>query len=431
MPADRSCGRSTRFAQVTETLERTGASQVMRRLVMPVYLPIAAGTFGLAMLVPVLPLYLTDSGLSLRLASVVLAAIGAGATIGGLPAGAAIARFGERRVMFAALVMTGLTSALLGVTEAAFVLIGLRLGTGAANVALRLSRQSYVTRRVGDRIRGRAMANIGGAFRMSLFVGPLIGGLLTDVFGFTTTFVVAGFTSALGIVPPLAAKHTLPLREGATPRSAHGQAGIRSTIRTHWRLLALVGVVPLLTMTVRDGRNVVVPLIGDDLGLSPTAVGALVTVGTTADLLLFPVAGHVMDRFGRLAAIVPSFTLIAVGLAVLGFAESTSTAVAGGAVIGLGNGLSSGSLLTLGSDLAPAEQPGPFLAAFGVLQDVGKVAGPLAVGLVGSMADLGAAALTLAAIMVVTIVWLVVVVGETSSVRAGHLPSRVRASPGS
>ena len=35
-----------------------------------------------------------------------------------------------------------------------------------------------------------------------------------------------------------------------------------------------------------------VPLIGDELGLGPTAVGALVTVGTAADLLLFPVAGY-------------------------------------------------------------------------------------------------------------------------------------------
>ena len=48
------------------------ASTVLRRLVMPVYLPVIAGTLGLALLVPVLPLYLTDSGLSLRAASVVV-----------------------------------------------------------------------------------------------------------------------------------------------------------------------------------------------------------------------------------------------------------------------------------------------------------------------------------------------------------------------
>ena len=157
-------------------------------------------------------------------------------------------------------------------------------------------------------------------------------------------------------------------------------------------------------------------------GLSPTAVGALVTVGTTADLVLFPIAGFVMDRFGRLAAIVPSFSLIAIGLTILGVAASTETAVVGGAVIGLGNGLSSGCLLTLGSDLAPADQPGPFLAAFAVLQDIGKVLGPLVVGFVGSTADLGAAALALAGMMVFTIVWLVVAVGETAHARpSGHV----------
>ena len=75
------------------------ASRVLRQLVMPVYLPVIAGTLGLALLVPVLPLYLTDSGLSLRAASVVLAAVGIGAFLGGLPAGLLVARVGSRRVL--------------------------------------------------------------------------------------------------------------------------------------------------------------------------------------------------------------------------------------------------------------------------------------------------------------------------------------------
>ena len=85
-------------------------------------------------------------------------------------------------------------------------------------------------------------------------------------------------------------------------------------IRAHWRLLAVAGVVPMLVMTAREGRYVVLPLIGDDLGLGATAVGAIVTVGTAADLLLFPVAGWTMDRYGRLAAMLPSFGLIALGV---------------------------------------------------------------------------------------------------------------------
>lgn len=425
-----SCPNPARQANAAEahrasgTVERVGseerAGQVLRRLVAPVYLPIVAGTFGLALLVPVLPLYLKEIGLSLRMASIVLAGVGLGASLGGLPAGALIARLGERRVMFGAIAMIAVTSAMLGLTEASIALVALRLGTGAANISLRLSRQTYITRRIAHGVRGRAMSTIGGSFRMSLFIGPLLGGFLADTLGFEATFAIAGAVTALGVIPPLlqpAAERDDILESAArsATSSSSDPVGLFAAIRVHRRVLALAALVPMLTMAVREGRYVVVPLIGDDLGLSPTAVGALVTVGTSADLLLFPVAGFIMDRFGRLAAMVPSFSLIALGLVVLGFADTTAVAVAAGAIMGVGNGLSSGALLTLGSDLAPADSPGPFLAAIAVIQDVGKIIGPITVGFVGSAASLGTAAFVLAGMMVFVVVWLVVVLGETST----------------
>ena len=181
----------------------------------------------------------------------------------------------------------------------------------------------------------------------------------------------------------------------------------------------------MLTMAVREGRYVVVPLIGDELGLSVAEVGALVAIGTLADLVLFPVAGFVMDRFGRLAAMMPSFSLIAIGLIVLGWAESTTAAIVAGVIMGVGNGLSSGSMLTLGSDLAPRDEPAPFLAAIAVIQDVGKIIGPLVVGFVGASAGLGASAAVLAVLMATVIIWLLTVVGETSAAHVGTVRSSV------
>ena len=98
------------------------ARGVLRRLVLPVYLPVIAGTLGMAILVPVLPLYLTESGLSLQLASVVLAAVGLGAFLGGLPAGALIARVGSQKVMYGGLAILAVSTALLGVTTVAIAL---------------------------------------------------------------------------------------------------------------------------------------------------------------------------------------------------------------------------------------------------------------------------------------------------------------------
>ena len=398
---------------------------MLRRLAVPVYLPVVAGTLGLALLIPVLPLYLTRSGIALGTAAVVLAAAGAGAMLGGLPAGAMITRFGERAALIAALIGVSVTTALLGVSDAALVLVGLRLGTGASNIGLRLSRQTYITRRIDAAARGRSMAMIGGSFRVSLFVGPLVGGVLAETIGFTWTFVVAGALSAVGLIPALAPDTLAPTTAAADTTPANDRPGLFTAIHRHRRLLSVAGVVPMLTMAVREGRYVVVPLIGVELGLSVAEIGALVAVGTFADLALFPVAGFVMDRFGRLAAMIPSFSLIALGLVVLALAESTTAAIGAGVIMGVGNGLSSGSMLTLGSDLAPRGDPAPFLSAIAVIQDVGKIIGPLVVGFVGAAFGLSASAVVLAALMLTVIVWLLTVVGETSAAHAGTERSSV------
>jgi len=386
---------------------------VLRRLALPVYLPITASTLGVGVLVPVLPLYLTESGLSIAFTSLILAAVGVGAFIGGLPAGAVIARVGSQRILDWSLAVLALSTMLLGATTFALALVVLRMAAGAANVSIRLSRQTYITRRVARQVRGRSMALIGGAFRLSMFVGPLLGGVLADTIGFAWTFLVAGLLSGAGLVPALLSRRDpLPALDGRE-RPAR-PAPLLASLRRHLRLLLTAGVVPLLVMTAREGRYVVLPLIGDDLGLSAAGVGAVVAIGTAADLLLFPVAGWIMDRWGRLAAMIPAFGLIAVGLLLLGVADSTSAVIVAGVVMGVGNGLSAGTMLTLGSDLAPADATSQFLAGIAVMQDIGRITGPLVVGLVGAWLGLGAASIALACVLGLAVLWLLAVIGETS-----------------
>lgn len=387
--------------------------RTLRHLVIPTYLPILLGSFGAAMLVPVLPLYLDDQGLSLGTSSIVLAGVGIGASLGGLPAGSAIARYGERATLVAAFVLIVASTAPIGLTNAVALLVVLRILFGVANVAVRLSRQTYVTRRVEASQRGRALSLVGGSYRIALLIGPFVGGVLVDWIGYRATFVVAALTAAVGLVPALLSEHG-PLQLLPEAEAAPARASLLAGLRKHWPKLLIGGWVPTLVMLVREGRYVVLPLIADDLGLSATEVGAIITVSTAADLALFPAAGWIMDTFGRLRAMVPAFGLIAIGLVALGVADSTWQVVAAGAVIGVGNGLSSGAMLTLGSDLAPADSPGPFLAGMAVMQDGGRILGPLLVGFVGETMGLGAASIALAIVMVLAVLWLTTMIGESS-----------------
>lgn len=396
-------------------------AETLRRLVIPVYLPMILGTIGSGMLVPVLPLYLTDSGLSLGSASVVLAGVGIGSSLGSIPAGSALARYGERVTMMLALGGSALAVAPLGFMDGVTILVVLRVVFGVCFSALRLSRQTYVTRRVPVDQRGRALSFIGGAFRAALVIGPALGGLLVDIIDYRATFLVASLFGLVGLLPATASE-TGSLTLLPDVQTAARQLGMVAGLRAHWRRLLLGGPVPLLIMAVREGRFIVLPLIADDLGMSATQVGGLVTISTGADLLLFPVAGYLMDRFGRLSAMLPAFALVGLGLVVLSMAGSGGSVVVAGAIMGIGNGLSSGAMLTLGSDLAPADAAGSFLAGMSLMQGSGRIVGALLVGFVGDALGLGAAAIALVIVLGIAVVWLVGVIGDSSQ------PHRIRAA---
>ena len=84
------------------------------RLILPLYLPALFVMTGTGMLIPILPLYLRETGLSYTVVSTVLAALGVGALLAQLPVGALVSRVGERTIMVGAHVMIGIAVALLG-----------------------------------------------------------------------------------------------------------------------------------------------------------------------------------------------------------------------------------------------------------------------------------------------------------------------------
>jgi MFS family permease len=356
------------------------------------------------MAAPVLPLYLTDAGINVA----VLGWFGVGAIVASIPGGRAIAKLGESPVLLGSLALISLCLAAIGFTQALLPIALLQLGAGSGAVIGRLAIQTFVTRSVDPLIRARAMSFVGGTRRVGFFVGPPIGGLLADAYGFRTAIICAGAVTSMGFVPALSATRMNP-----STRPARSQSSLTQAFGRHWKLLLISATGPLFVMAARTGRDVLVPLFGDDVGLSPTQVGFLFAVGTGSDLILFPIAGYVMDRFGRLFAIVPAFGLLALGLFAIGLATSVTDVVVATMIMGLGNGLSAGTMLTLGSDLAPIDDTSDFLAGFAAIQGFGQVSGPVIVGIAAERVGLNFAAFVLCAVMVTGITWLVFVVGET------------------
>lgn len=388
-------------------------SATLRSLVLGIYAPWAAIALGLGILLVALPLYLLEVGLSFTATSVVLAAAGFGAFAGALPSGGAVARFGERTTIAISLALAAVAIGLTTTSSDPIALTGLQLAVGAAATAMRLGSLTTITRTVPTLARGRANSLMGGIRRFGSFVGPLVGGFLVDQIGFTPTFAIAAAVTAGGLIP-LAIASSRAVASEVVPEKH--PVGLLRALRHHRRLLLTAASGPFLIMTARRGRSVLLPLIAAALDVTPTAVGVIVAIGMGADLLLFPVAGWIMDRFGRLRAIGPAFTVMAIGLFALGTVDTTTGVVIAGALIGVGNGLSAGTMLTLASDLAPRESPSQFIAGFSAIQDGGQMVGPLLVGVIADAFGLGTSSIILGVLLLIGVGLIITTVGETIGV---------------
>ncbi len=403
------------------------ASAVLKSLVMPIYLPALAVQTGTAMLLPILPLYLRSIDLSYSRIAWILAAAGLGAMAAQLPFGQILGRRSERVVMLGSVAVMAASTAVIGWIEISAVLLLTRLLWGAGSTGWLLSRQTLMTRATTSSVRGRAMSLFGGTTRLGFFVGPVIGGFAVEIVGYAAAFVIAAAITALGLLPLLTSGQTigsadrsdLPIGGAGLPPTGDAVAGARpptlvETVTEHRRMLIPMGTAQVLVIAARQGRQIVIPLIGEGLGLDPGDIGLLVGIGTFTDFLLFPIAGYVMDRFGRLAAVVPAFSLVGIGLCWLATVDSYAGVAGAAALIGVGNSFGSGTMLTLSSDIAPDHATSQFLGTLGAIRDLGKIVGPIVVGVLADLFGLGVASAVLGVGAFVAVGIFVFGVGETS-----------------
>lgn len=350
---------------------------------------------GLGAVLPVIALTASDLGASLAGASVLVALLGIGQVIGDVPAGALAARVGDRRAMLVATVLAVLTLGACALAPNLATFGAAVLVTGASSSVFHLARQSYLTEVTPVVNRARALSTLGGVSRIGAFLGPFLGAAVLHWTGLRGVFWLAAVTTVLaGIVVAL-----VPDVEGnrRPPPRATVRVSTLTVLRQHRHVLLTLGTAVVLVGAVRASRQVVLPLWTEHVGLSATTTSLIFGLAGAVDMLLFYPAGHVMDRRGRLWVAVPSMVVLGGAIALLPLTHTVAGICAVAMVMGLGNGIGSGILMTLGADVAPPETRSQFLGIWRLLQDSGAAAGPLVVSAGAALGSLAAGIATMGA----------------------------------
>jgi MFS family permease len=360
------------------------------------------------LMVPVLPLFVLSFGVSYGVVGLVLAADGVGTLLCDVPAGALLRRLGHKRVM-----LLGLTCITVGVlaliwAQSLIEVIACRLVTGAGMALWTISRLTYIADAVDTAHRGRALAVLGGISRIGGFLGPALGGFIAALYDLRAPFLVYACLGGVGLLATAwGMKGGKVDGPSGAPSGGHG-ALLGSVLKSHYRVLLTAGSGQLFASMIRSTRRIVVPLYGAEvLGLDVEAVGLVLSIASAVDMSLFYPAGFIMDRFGRKFNTVPAFAIQGIGMALIPLMGSFAGLLAATIVVAIGNGLSSGSMMTLGTDLAPEEARGEFLGFWRLIGDSGHAASPL---IVGNLADLfglglGAVAAGGMGVMAAAVLW--------------------------
>lgn len=352
------------------------ATYDLRRLALPAFGP--SLMFGLCegAILPVLALSARALGASSAEAGLVVALVGLGSLLANLPAAQLTTRFGERRAMVGASAFTLLALVLCIVARSVW-LFGLAvLMVGLARAVFLLARQTFLVEVAPVHLRARAMSTLGGVHRIGMFIGPFLGAAFIHAFGLAGAYwaalLVMLATGALSLLVP-----DLKSRVPTVGEPAPQPVAALALLCEHARVFFTLGLACALLAAIRACRQVVIPLWADHIGLDAATTSLIYGLMGAVDMLLFYPAGKVMDLRGRLVVTLPSMLIMGASLMLIPLASGFASLLAVSMMLGVGNGIGSGIILTTAADASPEAGRTQFLGTWRVITDLGGGGGPL------------------------------------------------------
>jgi DHA1 family multidrug resistance protein-like MFS transporter len=371
-------------------LTRIGIGMTLqRRVLLWMCVLVAVNQFGFGAMVPSVPLYAQSFGVPASAIGLAIAAYGLARFMSALPAGKLSDILGRRQ----SLAIGGLISAIgnlwcaWATSYPEFIIARFVAGFGAGLV---LTTGNIVLADISTpEVRGRMIAVYQGTFLFSVGLGPFPGGLLAEHFGLAAPFLFSGLGAFLAtVVAWFAVEET---REMA--RSSAGGSAVTVSFFAQMRTLmsnvgyVLVSLISLMNAVVRTGGLfAIIPLLATArLGLSISAIGFGMMLGSIAGLFAAYPAGWLADRYGRKAVIVPATLISGTSMVLFCFAPNYAWFTAACIVWGIAISAGGSAPAAYAADTAPPGMNAAAMSTFRMTGDLGYVIGPLALGLIADL----------------------------------------------
>lgn len=256
-----------------------------------------------------------------------------------------------------------------------WVLLAVRIGTGAFSSLMYLAQATTATELPPERHRAKVFSTFSVAVFVGFAIGPILGESVLQAHGFTWTFAVA---AACGTVSALVAL-TLPETKPAAVRPAQGLRDVFHPVA------ARIGLVNLLVFVAFMGFNGFIQDYSEEFGITEARWLLLTYSGTT--LVLRLAGGWVIERFDRRNLASVAHTTVAVGALLLATADGVGQLYLGAFVIAVGMSWNVPLLMLIAVDSADDLERSKVVATVTTFGDFANSAGALFLGVIADAVD--------------------------------------------
>ncbi|MEZ5856048.1 MAG: MFS transporter [Hyphomicrobiaceae bacterium] len=360
-----------------------------RRVLIWMCVLVGINQLGFGAMIPSLPLYAQSFGVSASAIGMAIGVYGLARFFVAVPAGYISDSIGRRPM----LAIGGLVSAI-GNLWCAWAtsypeFIAARFIAGAGAGLIVTTGQIVLADITVPANRGRTLAIYQGTFLFAVGIGPFPGGLIAEHFGLRAPFLSYGVAALLAsLVAWFAVKETRKFTDHAT--GTIDPSAKRPGILQQLRLFAggigfsLVCLIAFMNAVVRTGGlfSIIPVLARERLGVSVTAIGFGLMLGSVAGLIASYPGGWVADRYGRKAVIVPVTVATGASMLLFTYAPNYHWFILACLIWGISASVDGSAPAAYAADVAPPGMQGVGLGFFRMMGDAGYVIGPLSLGVI-------------------------------------------------
>jgi MFS family permease len=346
LAATRGFSVQARTSQQEKGLRAAPATNYDERLDKRVW-PIAASSLmtgtAIGVILPVMPLYAQDMGITPSEFGIVIGVMGLTRLILNVPLAFAADKIGRKPLLVGGAALSSVGMLYTGFANSFGDLVAGRFITGAGGGAQQTGSQLYLSDISNPSNRARTMAPLGIAFGVGAAIGPGIGGWVADQYGMNAPFFFVGSLIAGAAVtnfvmlpetfrPPTskqASKSEGDQTDGQHEKSQLWKEFADTSLQ--WKGLmansnirATLVVYCTFWVTMSGSRFALLPLFcSENFAMSASDLGGLYAMMACISVLLMQPSAWLADKWGPTRVIVPAAALIALSVGLIPFAQDT------------------------------------------------------------------------------------------------------------